>query len=171
MEKLIGKLISIDFKYSNENEIISGFLLSTNDKWTLIQHNPVDYQMDGFLLLKTKHIKRHKREKEEKFTEKVIKAKKVKLGIKKAFKSKDLESILKLISKEFGCFILTNKNNEFCYLGSVNKIKGNKLILNYLDTKGKWSEIREYSLNKIRSIEFDTDYTNSLLALGNKKSI
>jgi hypothetical protein len=56
-----------------------------------------------------------------------------------------------------------------CWLGKVKKIKGAELKIDYLNPKGIWSSsMPTYKLGNIRTIEFDTDYVNSLKLIAKK---
>ena len=73
-KKYIGQFISI--KYSDRINPISGFVIDYNDDWTLLKFNPVDYVIDGYIILRHKNIEGFQRNANEKFKEKVIMLKK-----------------------------------------------------------------------------------------------
>ena len=73
MKKYLGQLISIEF--DDLKEIFSGFLIDYSEEWILLRKNPVDFVLDGYILLKHKKIKTIHRDEDHEFTEKIIRLK------------------------------------------------------------------------------------------------
>ena len=161
MKELKGKLISI--KYRDRKDLISGFLIDFNDNWTLIKHNPVDYVIDGYMLLKTNKILKHKRDDFEEFREKVLILKKLQPTEEDIFPLTDINETLQLVSERFGAFQIENKDDTVCYVGKLVKTTKEYIVINEIDPKARWVETEKYKLKSIRTIEFDTDYVNSLI--------
>ncbi len=62
------------------------------------------------------------------------------------------------------------RTNKVCWVGKVKKIKGAELIINYLTTRARWTNtMPPHKLDNIRTIQFDTDYINSLMLVAKKK--
>lgn len=161
MKNLKGKFVS--FKYRDRKDIISGYLIDYNSDWTLIKYNPVDYVIDGYLILKTEKILKYKRDDYEKFREKVLKAKNLIPTDNDIFSITDLAESLKLISDRFGAFKIEKKDDTVCFIGRFVKMTKENLVIQEIDTKAKWVETDKHKLKSIRTIEFDTDYINSLI--------
>ncbi|MBN1185577.1 MAG: hypothetical protein JXB49_25045 [Bacteroidales bacterium] len=161
MKDLKGKFVS--FKYRDRKDIISGYLINFNNDWTLIKYNPVDYVIDGYLILKTDKILKYKRDDYEKFREKVLKAKNLVPTDKDIFPITDLSETLQLVSDRFGAFKIEKKDDTVCFIGRLVKITKEDLIILEIDAKAKWGETEKYKLKSIRTIEFDSDYVNSLI--------
>jgi len=161
MKDLKGKFVS--FKYRDRKSIISGYLIDFNNDWTLIKYNPIDYVIDGYLILKTDKILKYKRDDDEKFREKVLKAKNLIPTDKDIFPITDLSETLKLISDRFGAFKIEKKDDTVCFIGRLVKITKENLIIQEIDARAQWVETEKYKLKSIRTIEFDSDYVNSLI--------
>jgi len=161
MQNLKGKIVS--FKYRDRKESFSGFLIDYNDKWTLIMYNPVDYVVDGYLLLKSDKILKYKIEEEELFKENVLKAKNIIPTEDDIFPITDLAETLKLISDRFGAFKIEEKDDRVCYIGRFVKMTKKDLYIQEIDSQAKWGEIGKFKLQSIRTIEFGSDYINSLI--------
>jgi hypothetical protein len=161
MNNLKGRFISI--KYRDRKEIFSGYLIDYNDEWTLIKYNPVDYVVDGYLLLKSDKILKYKIEEEELFKENVLKAKNIIPTVEDIFPISDLGETLKLISDRFGAFKIEEKDENACYIGRFVRMTKNDLYMQEIDPHAKWGEIGKYKLQSIRTIEFGSDYINSLI--------
>ena len=65
--------------------------------------------------------------------------------------------------------INTGKNSK-CWLGKVRRIVGSSLLIYDLTPRAKWGNgMPPYKLGNIRTIEFDTEYINSLMLMANAK--
>lgn len=160
MKRNIGKLFS--FKLTDWEDPISGFVIDYNDDWTLLKYNPVDYIIDGYILFRNKNIEGLFRGAKQKWTEKVIKLKGLQPTDKEIIPLTDLETILEYLTDNFGVFQFYTDSETVCYLGKLKSLDSKKLIIDYLDTKGKWSGERKFKPGNFSVIEFNTDYINSL---------
>lgn len=160
MKENIGHLITIEFADKKEN--ISGFIIDYSEDWILLKLNSGDYIIDGYTIVKNKNIKAYTRTEKEEFTEKVIKLKGLKLSSEKKIPLENLSTILKYLTDNYGIFNIATKRENACYLGKLATINDEELIITFLDTRGNWSDDISFNPKKIRVIEFDTDYINSL---------
>lgn len=158
--KYIGKLISI--RYNDRPTPIFGFVIDYNEEWTLLRYNPFDYVIDGYIILRHKNVKGFQRGTEEKFREKVIMLKKKHLLDISDIPISDIETILTFLTKRYGVFQFDLKTEKVCYLGKLKTFTKGKLTIDYLNPKGVWTKQMQFRPNDIRTIEFDTDYVNSL---------
>lgn len=163
--KQIGQVVSFMFDYVSTQEIYTGYVIDYNDDWTLLKYNPVDFVRDGFIILRNKYINSYKRDEVEKFHQKVLDLKKQKVTAADKIPIDDIKTILHYLTDNFGAFQFNQRSDHYCYLGRVNSIFKNTLSIDLLDTNGKWAETRDFKLGNIRTIEFDTDYINSLLLI------
>lgn len=161
MEDLRGKFVS--FKYRDRKDVISGILIDFNSNLTLIKQNPVDYVIDGYMLLKTNKILKYKRDDSEEFTEKVLLVKGLMPANEAFMPLTDLREALRLISDEFGAILIKNKDDSVCYIGKLIRTTSEFVEIHEIDPKAIWVGNGKFKLKSIRTIEFDTDYINSLL--------
>lgn len=168
MKKYVGKLISL--KFEDRKDAVYGFVIDYNEQWTLMRHNVVDYVLDGYIILAHKKVKGWRRSEEEKFREKVIKLKGYGTEMERGVPLTSLESILGTLSKRYGVFQFTTKDESVCYLGRLISVDEKKLTINFLDSKARWTGKRTFKVKDIRSIEFDTDYINSLKLIATKQA-
>ncbi|CAN5908284.1 hypothetical protein BH11BAC7_BH11BAC7_19350 [soil metagenome] len=167
-KKYTGKLISV--KFTDRKNTVVGFVIDSNEDWTLLKYNTVDYIMDGYIIFPHKNIEEIKRGNEEKFIEKVIKLKGITPSSKEGIPITDLTAILKYLTKKFGLFQFYTKSEKSCYIGKINSIDDKTLVLDFLDPKGKWDGKMNFKLSEIREIEFDTDYLRSLKLISKMKT-
>jgi hypothetical protein len=97
-KKYIGQLVSI--RYSDRPTPTFGFVIDYSDDWILLKYNPVDYIVDGYIILRNKNIEGIRRDANEKFREKVIILKKQHLPVLSDFPLTDLETILTILTKK-----------------------------------------------------------------------
>ncbi|MCC9072146.1 hypothetical protein LNQ49_11195 [Flavobacterium sp. F-65] len=163
MDNYLRQLISIEFE--DRKEIFSGFLIDYTDDWILIKNNPVDFIIDGYVILKNKNIKSITRDEDNAFTESVIRLKGLKTNSDEIIPLRDLSSILTFITNKYDIFQIAKKSEKAVYLGKLIKLDDEELVIDFLETRGKFGGELSFNPKKIRVIEFDTDYINSLKLL------
>lgn len=161
MKDLKGKFVSLE--YQDRKDIISGYLIDFNKNWTLVKYNPFDYVIDGYLILKTYKILKYKRDDWEIFREKVLKVKNLILSDNDIFPITDLAETLQIISDRFGAFKIEKKDDKVCFIGRFIKLTKENITIQEMDSKAKWVDTDKHKLKSIRTIEFDSDYINSLI--------
>jgi hypothetical protein len=166
MDNYLRQLISIEFE--DKKEIFTGFLIDYTDDWILIKNNPVDFIIDGYVILKNKNIKSITRDSDNAFTESVIRLKGLKTNSDEIIPLRDLSSILTFITNKYEIFQIAKKSEKAVYLGKLIKLDDEELVIDFLETRGKFGGELSFNPNKIRVIEFDTDYINSLKLLVNE---
>jgi hypothetical protein len=159
-KKYIGQLISINFK--DRPTPISGFVIDYNDEWTLLRQNPVDYIIDGYIIVRHKNIEGVSRKKEELFKERILKLKNLQPTWQNKMPLTDLNTILSYLTKKFGVFQFEQKSEKSCWLGSLISFDKKDFIIKPLLSNGKWDKDTLFFIKDLRTIEFDTDYINSL---------
>lgn len=160
MEKYLRQLISIEFE--DKKDIFSGFLIDWTEDWILLKNNPVDFIIDGYTILKNKNVKSIIQDKDHEFTEKVIKLKGLKTSAEEIIPLKDLTSIVYFLADKYEIFQIATKSDKAVYLGKLIELNEEELIIDFMGTEGEFEGEMSFKLNKIRVIEFDTDYINSL---------
>lgn len=162
MKQYINKLVTLEF--SDIKNSYSGFLLDFSDEWILLKNNPVDYVIDGFIVLKNKNLVSIIYDESNEFYEDVIRSKKIKITNDFIFPLSNLENILLFLNNKYGIFQLATKRESAVYLGRLIKITESEIFIQFLNTKGIFDGEIYFKREKIRIIEFDTDYVNSLKA-------
>jgi hypothetical protein len=159
-KKYIKQLISI--KFTDRENAIDGYVVDYNEDWILMKNNPVDYLIDGYIVVRNTNIESFNRDTDEKWKEKVIKLKGLEPTENDIIPISDLETILKYLTENFGIFQIQTKSESECFLGRLKSIDSKKVIIDDLNTKGNWDGEMTFVTSEIRTIEFDTDYVNSL---------
>jgi hypothetical protein len=159
MKDLIGKLVSI--KYRDRKDFISGYLVDFNEDWTLIKYNPIEFIVDGYLILRTPGILMC--ENEDLFTEKVLNLKGFAPTANDIYPLTNIEETLNGISEKFGAFQLEKRDESECYVGSLLKIENDTLFLHELDPEAEWLDVEKFKLSSIKVFAFGSDYISSLI--------
>jgi hypothetical protein len=160
MEKYLRQLISIEF--DDKKETFSGFLIDWTEDWILLKNNPFDFIIDGYTILKNKNVKSIIQDKDHEFTERVIRLKGLKTSAEEIIPLKDLSSIINFLADKYEIFQIAKKSDKAVYLGKLIELNEEELIIDFLGTEGEFEGEMSFKHNKIRVIEFDTDYINSL---------
>lgn len=166
-KKHIGQLISV--KFTDRKTPIYGYVVDYNHDWTLIKYNPVDYIIDGYIIFRHKNIEGLCRDTDEKWREKVINLKGLQPTDEDNIPLTDLETILKYLTDNFGVFQIYTKSETACYLGRLKSIDNKELVIDNLNPRGKWEGQMKFRTGDIRTIEFNTDYINSLKLVSTAK--
>ena len=160
MEKYVRQLISIEFE--DKKDVFSGFLIDWTEDWILLKNNPVDFIIDGYTILKNKNVKSIIQDKDHEFTERVIKLKGLKTSAEEIIPLKDLNSIINFLANKYEIFQIAKKSDKAVYIGKLIDLNEKEVVIDFLGTEGKFEGEMSFKQNKIRVIEFDTDYINSL---------
>lgn len=165
MDKYLRQLISIEFE--DKKDIFTGFLIDWTEDWILLKNNPVDFIIDGFTILKNKNVKAIIQDKDHEFTEKVIKLKGLKTSAEEIIPLTNLEAIITFLAHKYGIFQVAKKSDKAVYLGKLMEYSDQVLVMDFLNPEGEFEGIMTFKNSKVRVIEFDTDYINSLKLLVN----
>lgn len=127
-----------------------------------IKYIPVDYVVDGFVLISRRYIKNIQRSEEHEFKENILRLKGViaekwvELNIDDNIKLWwDMQSKIELIQIEL-------KSLHKCYIGKIHLVKEHSFKARLLSPKANWLLIESFLYKEIRAIYFDNDYVNSL---------
>lgn len=158
-KELINNVVSITLKNKKEFE---GILVDISDDWCYIKYIPVDYVVDGFVMINQRYIKNIQRSEEHEFKENILRLKgaiaekSVELNIDDNIKLlSDMQSKIELIQIEL-------KYPHKCYIGKIHLVKEHSLKARLLSPKANWLLIESFLYKEIRAIYFDNDYVNSL---------
>lgn len=160
MDKYLRQLITIEF--DDKKDTFSGFLIDWTEDWILIKNNPVDFIIDGYTILRNKNVKAIVQDKDHEFTERVIKLKGLKTSAAEIIPLTDLPSIIYFLASRYGIFQIATKSDKAVYLGKLVEIDDDQLVIEFLTPEAEFEGEMIFKPKKIRVIEFDTDYINSL---------
>ena len=73
-----------------------------------------------------------------------------------------MSTILNYIKNKYGIFQIVKKSPKSVYLGKLIEVNDEILTIDFLDIRGAFGGELSFNPEKIRVIEFDSDYINSL---------
>ena len=154
------------------NADITGLWLAENEDWLLLRYIPVDYQVDGFVLIAKHHIATREPGKGRKQTELLLKLKGVKAELPLGFKLLDTAELLRWTERQYG-LIHFMEEEKSAFLGWINQMDVVHFWIDTLEPNGTLAA-REpdelpFVLNEIQLIVFD-DYSQSLKLLWQHKN-
>ena len=159
------------YKIKGWKEKETGLLVSENEEWILVKHIPVDYVIDGFKLYRKKFIKSRKSKSKEQQIRQVLELKKVKSIEPESFKFSNAIEILNWSEEKYGLFEFQDNDETDLIYGKINRATKKNLIIDMIKADGRIEEEFDFvfSLNKIRTITFESDYFESIRLLMNNK--
>jgi hypothetical protein len=164
MELIKNNFYTIQLR-GRENSLC-GILIHSGIEWILLRYIPVDYVLDGYLLIRKKYIKKIIREENEIFNESVIH---IKYTAEKRFDEieRQLDEITHILYYLMHREIIIQfdfSDDRVCYIGKIKKLYTKTMRVQNLDPRGNWEDESSYLFEQTRTIQFDNDYINSLIA-------
>lgn len=146
-----------------------GVLIYENENWILVKHIPVDYVVDGYKVYNKKFIKKRKIISNDDKLAIVLKLKKLNFDKPKDFEFGSTFDMLKWSESKYGMFEFQDESENELFYGKMNKIIGNKFIIDMILSDGKVETDYDFNflINEIRVITFGTDYFESMRLLMN----
>lgn len=169
MKKLfLNRVYRISMK--GRQESITCLLILENENWFLGLLNPVDYVIDGIIIINKSHVRGVKRTATEIFTEKILKSKKIPILIKatkewaQLMANEGKDKILFDKIRKLKSIIQVEKMDEtICYVGQIRLVEDDNIELAALNAKFQWIKgMQRFQYKSIYTIGFNNDYTDSI---------
>ena len=155
---------------NRRKSILQGIIICTGTEWILLKYIPVDYVIDGYLLIRTKYIKKIERGENEMFHESVIRLKLTdKRDEELHLNLNQVTDVLYDLMQNHITIQFDLYDDSVSYIGKIKKINTRSIRIENINPEGKWEEENLYLLDCIRTIQFDNDYINSLTAYNKSK--
>lgn len=142
---------------------VVGLWLAENEDWLLLRQIPVDYVVDGYVLLAKEHIVSREPDKRyRKQTEQILKLKEIKAELPPSFQFLETVEMLRWVERQYGLVEFATKE-ESAFFGWIYKADVVHLWVDSLTPKAKVDvrdrESSPYVISAIQIISFDTDST------------
>ncbi|CAI8732952.1 hypothetical protein [Chryseobacterium sp. IT-36CA2] len=158
-KELINKVVSVTLKNKKE---FAGILIDVSEDWCYLKYIPVDYVVDGFVLISQRYVKSIEKSDDHNFKENILRlkgaitAKSVELNIDDSIRLlSDMQSKVELIQIEL-------RYPDKCYIGKIDIVKEHSFKARLLSPNANWLLIESFLYKELRAIYFDNDYVNSL---------
>ena len=158
----------IEIKVRRFKELVTGILIDSGKKWSLIRLNAVDYVLDGYQFTNKRFIVRESEIKESSMLHKILYIKNKVEGIPNIKMSNILDDNKLLFS-----FLNNNKllvaiclhREDILYVGKIKDVGQKSFVFDTYDTELQKSGIMNIEFTKVRYIQMHTDYLDSLCLL------
>ncbi|MGI4872539.1 MAG: hypothetical protein ACRYFX_15350 [Janthinobacterium lividum] len=142
-----------------------GLWLAENEEWVLLREIPVDYVVDGYVLLAKEHILSRKPKRGRKQVEQVLQLKGIKAELPPKFTFLETVEMLRWVEQQYGLVEFTDQE-DCAFFGWVNEADAVHFWIDSLTPKGTvdlcTTKDKPYVLSEIQTISFGADYFNSL---------
>ena len=165
--------IIIKIKIKRFKELVTGILLGNGTRWSFVRLNVVDYVLDGFQFTNKRYISDTYEIKEDTLQYKILSIKnKAKEIFPRLFLDiLDDDNLLCSFLKEKNLLIAVCLHREdVLYVGKVKEVNFNFFTLDSYDTELRKSGIIKIEYNKVRYIQMQTDYLDSLCLILDKEN-
>jgi len=148
-----------------------GLWVAENEDWLLLRHIPVDYVVDGYVLLAKNHIASRKPGKGRKLVEQVLKLKGIKAEIPPEFGFRNTVDMLRWVEHQYG-LVEFRDEEESTFFGWINSADAVHFWSTMLWANGATQSAEDtepFIISEIQVISFDSDYFNSIKLLWQHK--
>ena len=163
----------VKIKIKRFKELVTGILLGNGTRWSFVRLNVVDYVLDGFQFTNKRYISDTYEIKEDTLQYKILSIKnKAKEILPKLFSDiLDDDNLLCSFLKEKNLLIAVCLHREdVLYVGKVKEVNLNFFTLDSYDTELRKSGIIKIEYSKVRYIQMQTDYLDSLCLILDKEN-
>jgi hypothetical protein len=163
----------VKIKIKRFKELVTGILLGNGTRWSFVRLNVVDYVLDGFQFTNKRYISDTYEIKEDTLLYKILSIKnKAKEIFPRLFSDiLDDDNLLCSFLKEKNLLIAVCLHREdVLYVGKVKEVNFNFFTLDSYDTELRKSGIIKIEYSKVRYIQMQTDYLDSLCLILDKEN-
>ena len=161
----------IEFKIRRFKELITGVLLSSGTKWSLIRLNAVDYVLDGYQFTNKKYVIYDVNINESTMLHKILSIKNETENIPLLDNKNILDDnnlLFSFLKKENLLVAICLHREDIIYVGKIKDIGLKSFSFDSYGTELQKSGILNIEYSKIRYIQIRTDYLDSLSLLLDK---
>jgi len=155
----------IEFKIKRFKELITGILLGSGTKWSLVRLNVVDYVLDGFQFTQKKYVVSENEINESTIKHKILTIKNGTEDICPLDNPNILNDDSMLYSyfkeKELLVAVCLHCEDEI-YVGRIKDVRPKSFVLDTYDTELQQSGMMKIAYSKVRYVQIHTDYLDSL---------
>lgn len=148
---------------------LQGIVLAVGSEWLLLRYIPVDYVIDGILLIHQKHILKKMRTREHEFVEKILRLKKISFEPVQQFNLNSSASLFTQLQQQEKLMQFTLHDDSVAFIGHIARVNQQSFRCRLLSTDAKWLQEVSIKYSSVRTIGLANDYVFSLqLAVENE---
>ncbi len=153
----------IEFKIKNQTDTVKGLLLDYSEEWTLLYNNPVDYVIDGYLIVKNNQITNHQVYSLKDLGSTILSKKQTIINKPKRINIENSNKLFQSLFEKRIIFSISILKRNSYLIGRIKSMSDTKFDFEQITPKAKWTSTKKINIDEISIIEYDTDYINSLL--------
>ncbi|CAL2083190.1 conserved protein of unknown function [Tenacibaculum sp. 190524A02b] len=156
------------YKIKDWEEEELGVFLDENEEWILVKSIPVDFQVDGYKLIKKEYIEERIAD-ENPVLQKVLELKNLTFENPENFDFKSTIEFLKWVEEKYGCFEFQDEIEDELFYGILKEVNKESFYIDSITSKGTIDldfDV-EFSIKDVRVVSFGSDYFNSISLLYN----
>lgn len=156
MVNLIKESIIIEIKKGSE---IRGILLDEGKEWLLLNFMPIDFVIDGYVLVNKSYINKIKTDRS--FVQKILKLKKIEANGNGIL---NISSNLTLFNDLADSLIAVTCKNPFSqFIGKIKIIREKSIRIKLINDECQETNLETFLLKEIRLIYLKNEYLNDLI--------
>ncbi|MBT2559185.1 hypothetical protein J7E24_15450 [Hymenobacter sp. ISL-91] len=141
---------------------LRGIILAIGEKWELLRSIPVDYVVDGMLLINQKHIVKKTRRDEDEFVEKILRLKMVPFENTQQFDLNSTPNLFTQLQQQEKLVQFTLHDDSVNFIGQITQVNHKSFRCQLISVKAAWLQEVNIKYSSIRTIGLATDYVLSL---------
>lgn len=162
LDRYLNQLVRIRLK--GKTERYTGVIKIIDNEWLLLEYNPVDFLIDGFILINRRYILDIKRTENEIFVEEVIRTKASKqIEQRRTLNLSSDVALFKELSRRYNAIQIELEDETIVYIGKITKVSTKSFRMRRISPKAKWLDEESYKFKSVRVVQVESDYVLSLL--------
>ncbi|MCT2563208.1 hypothetical protein [Chryseobacterium herbae] len=158
-KEFINRVVLITLKNKASFE---GILIDVSDEWCYLKYIPVDYVVDGYVLISQRYIVTIETADDDGFKENILRLKRM---ISKKSTVLNIDHHVELLSDlqdKIGIIKIELKDHNKAYIGEINLVREHSFKVHLFSPNATWLQVESFLFKEVRAIYFDEDYINSL---------
>lgn len=165
--EFVGRVVSIKIR---AGAVLNGILRAAGSKWVLLRYIPVDYVVDGLVLINTKYISNVGASDSDLFKEQILKLKNVDFVANDRLNLETTEQLFSELRKQGDLVRIELKDHNKSYVGKITVVREKSMKVQLIDTRCNKLSEETFLYNKLRAIYFHDDYLQSLELYNDSKA-
>jgi hypothetical protein len=162
METELNKVANIKIKGFKP---LQGLLLASGAEWLKITHIPVDFVVDGTVVIRKKYITDIDYTPTNLFVERVLRLKEINLSNDLSVNLDAENSLFTSLMDQTRLIQIYLHEDRVSYVGKIVKVNDKTFRMRLLSTTAEWLEEYSFNYDSVRLVHITNDYIDSLSLL------
>lgn len=166
-DELISRVVSVKIR---NGAIFKGVLTAVGASWVILKYIPVDYVVDGLVLVSTKYILDVGVSDEDLFKEKILQLKNVDFSTSAGLNLDVQEQLFAELKRQDNLIRIELKDHDKSYVGKITVVREKSMKVQLIDTRCNKLSEETFLYNEMRAVYFHDDYLQSLELYNDSKA-